>query len=142
MRMSSYQEEVGALDDAVPVHYYPEGVETVSASTSRPLDASNKGFQLLQRLGWRGKGLGRNEHGEQQRAAACRIHAGGSKGGWDSSRWGQCMLGCPLRRPHTALTVACRLLLCTTHPFLHLLLILASAAAVGCSHYCCCCRHH
>lgn len=59
----SLQEEVGALDDAVPVHYYPKGVDTVSASTSRPLDASNKGYQLLQRLGWRGKGLGRNEHG-------------------------------------------------------------------------------
>lgn len=64
MLLPLLQDEVGALDDAVPVHYYPEGVETVSASTSRPLDASNKGFQLLQRMGWRGKGLGRNEHGE------------------------------------------------------------------------------
>lgn len=45
------------------MHYYAEGQQTVS-STSRPLDASNKGFQLLQRLGWGGKGLGRNEHGE------------------------------------------------------------------------------
>lgn len=62
------QEEVGALDDSVPVHYYPEGEEIVSASTSRPLDSSNKGFQLLQRLGWRGKGLGRNEHGACQGA--------------------------------------------------------------------------
>lgn len=57
---------MGALDDSVPVHYYPEGEETVSASTSRPLDSSNKGFQLLQRMGWRGKGLGRNEHGACQ----------------------------------------------------------------------------
>jgi hypothetical protein len=63
------QEDVGPLDDSVPVHYYPEGQETVSASTSRPLDSSNKGFQLLQRMGWGGKGLGRNEHG------ACRWSA-------------------------------------------------------------------
>lgn len=59
------QEEVGALDDSVPVHYYPEGQETAVASTSTPLDERNKGFQLLQRMGWKGKGLGRNEHGEQ-----------------------------------------------------------------------------
>jgi hypothetical protein len=58
------QEEIFALEDSVPVHYYPEGEQAVSASTRRPLDASNKGFQLLTRMGWGGKGLGRNEHGE------------------------------------------------------------------------------
>jgi hypothetical protein len=57
------QEEVGSLDDTLPVHFYPEGEEVVSASTSRPLDSSNKGYQLLQKMGWGGKGLGRNEHG-------------------------------------------------------------------------------
>jgi hypothetical protein len=51
------------------VHYYPEGEATLSASTSTALDASNKGFQLLQKLGWQGKGLGRNEHGECSIAA-------------------------------------------------------------------------
>lgn len=62
--MLCFQEEIFALEDSVPVHYYPEGEQAVSASTSRPLDASNKGFQLLTRMGWGGKGLGRNEHGE------------------------------------------------------------------------------
>lgn len=64
MLLLCLQEDVGALDDSVPVHYYPEGEETVSASTSKPLDSSNKGYQLLQKMGWRGRGLGRNQHGK------------------------------------------------------------------------------
>jgi hypothetical protein len=59
-----FQEEIFTLEDSVPVHYYPEGDQAVSASTNRPLDASNKGFQLLTQMGWGGKGLGRNEHGK------------------------------------------------------------------------------
>lgn len=68
------QEEVGALDDSVPVHYYPEGDEAVSASTSRPLDSSNKGYQLLQKMGWGGKGLGRNEHGRYLQQQSQLLH--------------------------------------------------------------------
>eukprot|EP00878_Enallax_costatus_P016026 GHUV01016802.1.p1 GENE.GHUV01016802.1~~GHUV01016802.1.p1 ORF type:complete len:165 (+),score=54.15 GHUV01016802.1:528-1022(+) len=52
----------GHLDD-VPVHYYPEGEHAEAASTATAIDASNKGFQLLQKMGWKGKGLGKKEDG-------------------------------------------------------------------------------
>lgn len=40
------------------------GDRSHAASTATPIDESNKGFQLLAKLGWsRGKGLGRNEDG-------------------------------------------------------------------------------
>jgi hypothetical protein len=61
--MPALQEDVGPLDDSVPVHYYPEGEATEAASAAVAIDASNKGFQLLQKMGWRGKGLGRKENG-------------------------------------------------------------------------------
>jgi len=52
-------------DDARGLGFsYPQGEPTQVASASTALDGSNKGFQLLQKLGWRsGKGLGRNEDG-------------------------------------------------------------------------------
>eukprot|EP00882_Tetradesmus_deserticola_P003079 GHRQ01003268.1.p1 GENE.GHRQ01003268.1~~GHRQ01003268.1.p1 ORF type:complete len:397 (+),score=163.19 GHRQ01003268.1:119-1309(+) len=56
-------EDVGPLDDSVPVHYYPEGEAAAAASTAVAIDASNKGFQMLQKMGWKGKGLGRKEDG-------------------------------------------------------------------------------
>jgi hypothetical protein len=63
---------VGPLDDddGGLQHFYPSGDDTRAASASVPLDATNKGYQLLQKLGWRqGTGLGRNEDGE--RFAGC-----------------------------------------------------------------------
>jgi hypothetical protein len=57
-------EDVGPLDDSVPVHYYPEGEAAEAASAAVAIGASNKGFQLLQKMGWKGKGLGRKEDGE------------------------------------------------------------------------------
>jgi hypothetical protein len=47
------------------VHFYPEGEATEAASAAVAIDASNKGFQLLQKMGWKGKGLGRKEDGAQ-----------------------------------------------------------------------------
>jgi hypothetical protein len=44
--------------------WYPGGDDTAVASASTALDESNKGFQLLAKMGWsRGRGLGRNEDG-------------------------------------------------------------------------------
>jgi hypothetical protein len=57
-------EDVGPLDDSVPVHYYPEGEAAEAASAAVAIGSSNKGFQLLQKMGWKGKGLGRKEDGE------------------------------------------------------------------------------
>lgn len=54
---------MGPLDDSVPVHYYPEGEAAEAASAAVAIDASNKGFQLLQKMGWKGRGLGRKEDG-------------------------------------------------------------------------------
>lgn len=34
------------------------------ASTDLPIPDYNKGFQMLQRMGWRGQGLGRDEQGD------------------------------------------------------------------------------
>lgn len=56
-------DDVGPLDDSVPVHYYPEGEAAEAASAAVAIDASNKGFQLLQKMGWKGRGLGRKEDG-------------------------------------------------------------------------------
>ena len=33
------------------------------ASASLPIPDHNRGFQMLQRMGWKGAGLGREEHG-------------------------------------------------------------------------------
>lgn len=55
------------------MHYYPGAEEehVPRASTSQAIDSSNKGFQLLAKMGWKGQGLGRNEDGERHPAAAC-----------------------------------------------------------------------
>jgi hypothetical protein len=58
------------LDDGLPMHYYPGSGEEGALSSSggaTALDSSNKGFQLLQKMGWKGAGLGRNEDGELAR---------------------------------------------------------------------------
>lgn len=34
------------------------------ASTDTAIPENNKGFQMLQKMGWKGTGLGRNENGE------------------------------------------------------------------------------
>jgi hypothetical protein len=53
------------LDDGLPgMTWYPEGQQIQAASTSTAIDESNKGFQLLQKMGWsKGKGLGKQETG-------------------------------------------------------------------------------
>jgi hypothetical protein len=58
----------------MPSLHYPGGEEDApqAASTSVPLTATNKGYQLLQRMGWRGAGLGRNEDGARAQHA-CRV---------------------------------------------------------------------
>jgi hypothetical protein len=68
-------EDVGPLDDSVPVHYYPEGEAAEAASAAVAIGASNKGFQLLQKMGWKGKGLGRKEDGERHSNAASNSHS-------------------------------------------------------------------
>lgn len=41
-----------------------EGLQMASKHTAIP--DSNKGFQMLQRMGWKGRGLGSNEDGDFQ----------------------------------------------------------------------------
>lgn len=49
-----------------PITYYPEGDDAPGTNAETALDSSNKGFQLLQKMGWKGgKGLGKKEDGEQ-----------------------------------------------------------------------------
>lgn len=38
----------------------------VMASTDAAIPQENLGFQMLQKMGWKGQGLGSNEDGEQQ----------------------------------------------------------------------------
>ncbi len=53
---------MGHADDSVDT----AGLEQASLESAIP--ASNRGYALLQRLGWKeGKGLGRNEDGKQAR---------------------------------------------------------------------------
>lgn len=57
------QDIEAVLDDTAPLHFYPGADYGEAASAAQPLDDTNKGWQLLQRLGWRGGGLGKNEDG-------------------------------------------------------------------------------
>ena len=36
------------------------------ASTDTAIPKDNKGFQMLQKMGWKGTGLGRNENGKSR----------------------------------------------------------------------------
>lgn len=59
------------LDDdfSLPIsHRADEALDTSGtdvASVDKALTADNKGYQLLLKMGWTGKGLGRNEDGKQ-----------------------------------------------------------------------------
>eukprot|EP00877_Chromochloris_zofingiensis_P011958 jgi/Chrzof1/7015/Cz02g07210.t1 len=55
--------EEAELDERLPPHYYPVGEERASATTDTAIEESNVGFKLLQKMGWKGKGLGRKEDG-------------------------------------------------------------------------------
>ena len=48
------------------------------ASASLPIPDHNKGFRMLQRMGWKGAGLGREEHG-----GSYLHNTGYNMHGWD-----------------------------------------------------------
>jgi len=50
------------IDQRVEESMDTEGLQMASKHTAIP--NSNKGFQMLQRMGWKGRGLGSNEDGE------------------------------------------------------------------------------
>ncbi|CAI5519809.1 unnamed protein product, partial [Closterium sp. Naga37s-1] len=54
------------IDHRITENLDREGLEM--ASLDKPIACSNVGFQLLLKMGWRGKGLGRNEQGERDRS--------------------------------------------------------------------------
>lgn len=62
----------GSYDDAEPWHLpighrVEDSLDTegiAMASTDTAIPENNKGFQMLQKMGWKGTGLGRNEDGE------------------------------------------------------------------------------
>lgn len=52
------------------------------ASASLPIPDHNKGFQMMQRMGWKGAGLGREEHGGSLYNTGCNMYGwGGTVGG-------------------------------------------------------------
>lgn len=61
-----------SYDDAEPWHLpighrVEDSLDTegiAMASTDTAIPENNKGFQMLQKMGWKGTGLGRNENGE------------------------------------------------------------------------------
>lgn len=68
------EDEVSVLEEfaaefRLPIHQRPtenvdlDNVEQASLDTQ--LTSSNVGFRLLQKMGWKGKGLGKNEQGMQ-----------------------------------------------------------------------------
>ena len=70
MQNEKLQEEYG-LDGSrsMPINQRVEdSLDTdgiVMASTDTAIPESNLGFQMLQKMGWRGQGLGSNEDGKQ-----------------------------------------------------------------------------
>ena len=62
-----------SYDDAEPWHLpighrVEDSLDTegiAMASTDTAIPENNKGFQMLQKMGWKGTGLGRNENGDQ-----------------------------------------------------------------------------
>ena len=69
MQRERQEQQLFGLDDdySLPInHRANDALETsdlVMASLDIALGEDNKGYQMLQRMGWSGKGLGRNEDG-------------------------------------------------------------------------------
>lgn len=86
----------GDADDGRGLGWYPQGEDTRVASAATPLDASNKGFQLLAKMGWAaGRGLGKNEDGGRELRGLQRRRAGGAAPG--AGVGGRSWLGCSTR---------------------------------------------
>lgn len=77
------QQAHSSYDDVEPWHLpighrVEDSLDTdgiAMASTDTAIPDSNKGFQMLQKMGWKGTGLGRNENGELA-SPTCRIGSG------------------------------------------------------------------
>ncbi len=69
LQREKQEQRLFGLDDdySLPInHRADDALETsdlVMASLDTAITADNKGYQILQRMGWGGKGLGRNEDG-------------------------------------------------------------------------------
>lgn len=77
------QQAQSSYDDAEPWHLpighrVEDSLDTdgiAMASTDTAIPDSNKGFQMLQKMGWKGTGLGRNENGELTPPKIARVRA-------------------------------------------------------------------
>lgn len=114
------QQAHSSYDDAEPWHLpighrVEDSLDTdgiAMASTDTAIPDSNKGFQMLQKMGWKGTGLGRNENGERAslnmqvwlRAAAVHVPLGTCGQHVTHAFSTPCIIRC---RCHSVSTTAC-----------------------------------